>query len=180
MFKDILKFTVHFIYTAIMKANQSIFQSLIALMFTPLLIASTVSCTDRTPIKIGFTGTLTGIQSERSIMIRNRVLLAVNEINEAGGINNRPIEIIIKNDQGQPGIAQEVDKELIDAGVSAIIGHTTSRMSEAGSEIANIHQTVMISPTTSTDTLTDKDDYFFRISTPSAFLWPPVPLKRHF
>ncbi|OPX90066.1 MAG: hypothetical protein A4E53_01281 [Pelotomaculum sp. PtaB.Bin104] len=46
-------------------------------------------------------------------------------INASGGIGGRKIELLIRDDRGLSEKAQEVDRELIQAGVVAIIGHAT-------------------------------------------------------
>ena len=53
---------------------------------------------------------------------RNGAELAVTLANEAGGINGVPIELLIMDDQRDPSIGVQRAKELIDAGVLAIVG----------------------------------------------------------
>ena len=69
------------------------------------------------PVKIGF------IYSPPDPgTTRNGAELAVALANEAGGINGLPIELLIRDDQGDPSISVQRAKELIDAGVLAIVG----------------------------------------------------------
>jgi len=121
------------------------------------------SCTNNKPIKIGFVGGLTGKSSPLGIEGRNGASLAVTLINENGGINGRKVQLITKDDKQNSEKARKVVQELIDEGVSAVIGHMTSTMSIAGAEITNQNKVVMISPTTSTGELSGIDDYFFRV-----------------
>ena len=53
---------------------------------------------------------------------RNGAELAVTLANETGGINGLPIELLITDDQGEPSMGVQRAKELIDAGVLAIVG----------------------------------------------------------
>lgn len=53
---------------------------------------------------------------------RNGAELAVDLANEAGGINGLPIELLITDDKGDPSMGVQRAKELIDAGVLAIVG----------------------------------------------------------
>jgi branched-chain amino acid transport system substrate-binding protein len=78
------------------------------------------------PIKLGFAGGLTGTLSDLGIAGRNGVILAVEEANERGGINGRQVVLITKDDKNDPEVARTVDRELIDEGVVAIVGHMTS------------------------------------------------------
>ena len=69
------------------------------------------------PVKIGF------IYSPPDPgTTRNGAELAVALANEVGGINGLPIELFIRTDQGDPSISVQRAKELIDAGVLAIVG----------------------------------------------------------
>ncbi len=140
-----------------------------ALVLNFIIIALWLSaCSEnKKPIKVGFSGCLTGKLSDLGIAGRNGALLAVEEINESGGIKGRPIELIVKDDKHDADTAIKVDKELIKEGVVAIIGHMTSTMSMAVVPTINKEKIVMISPTTSTNKLTGIDDYFFRVTTPS-------------
>lgn len=117
----------------------------------------------RKPIRIGFSGELTGSQAELGIQERNGVQLAVEKINASGGIAGRKIELIIRDDFGVPEKAKLADEELIKDGVIAIIGHTASAQTLAGLEVTNPAHIVMLSPTVSTPELSGLDDYFFRV-----------------
>jgi branched-chain amino acid transport system substrate-binding protein len=123
-----------------------------------------VNCTGKEPIHVGFVAQLTGVQAELGVQERNGAQLAVAEINAAGGVAGRSIELIIKDDLGTPEGAQAADRELIKAGVVAIIGHATSAQTIAGLAVSNPAHVVMLSPTTSTSELSGQDDYFFRIA----------------
>lgn len=115
------------------------------------------------PISVGFVGQLTGKQSELGIQSRDGVLLAVETINATGGIKGHPLNLIIRDDQGEAEKAREVDRELIASEVVAIIGHPTSAQSQVGMEITNPAKMVLISPTVSSPAFSGQDDYFFRV-----------------
>lgn len=122
-----------------------------------------VSCTGKEPIRMGFVAQLTGVQAELGVQERNGVQMALEEINAAGGVAGRPIELIVRDDLGTPEGAQAADRELIEAGVVAIIGHATSAQTIAGLAVTNPARVVMLSPTASTPELSGLDDYFFRL-----------------
>jgi branched-chain amino acid transport system substrate-binding protein len=126
-------------------------------------LAGTLGCRRLAPVRIGYVGSLTGPEAEMSISGRNGVILAVEQINESGGINGRPVVLITKDDRQDESVAVAVDKELIKEGVVAIIGHMTSAMSLAVLPVINAEKILMISPASSTDALTGIDDYFFRV-----------------
>lgn len=117
----------------------------------------------RSPIKIGLVGTFTGPFSDLSIAARNGAILAAEEWNQKGGINGRPVELLIKDDKNDPLEAVKVDQELIEAGVTAIIGHMTSEMSLAAYTLVNEKKMLMVSPTSSSPIFSGKDDWFIRV-----------------
>lgn len=115
------------------------------------------------PILIGFSAQLTGKQAELGVQERNGVQLAIEEINDAGGIIGRKISLIIHDDLGIHKEAKLGDLELIKKGVVAVVGHATTAQTLAGLEATDSASTVMISPTVSTPELSGLDDYFFRV-----------------
>ena len=120
-------------------------------------------CINKKPILIGFAAELTGRKAELGVQERNGVQLAVETINASGGVAGRKIELIVRDDHGTPGQAQAADRELINAGVLAIIGHATSGQTVAGLDVTNPAHVVLLSPTVSTPKLSGLDDYFFRV-----------------
>src|SRR3712207_799303 len=74
-------------------------------------------------IKVGVYGDLSGQTSSFGESTRDGVRMAVDEINAAGGINGRKIEVLVEDDQGQPQQASTVVTKLINQDkVVAIIG----------------------------------------------------------
>ena len=115
------------------------------------------------PVVFGFSGEITGNGSDLGISARNGMMLGVEYVNTNGGINGRELQVIIKDDQGKPEVAKQVDGELIDAGVVAILGHITSEQSVAGLTVTQPAGMVMLSPISSSLALTGVDDLFFRV-----------------
>jgi branched-chain amino acid transport system substrate-binding protein len=128
-----------------------------------LLIMILCGCDKQEPLKIGFSGCLTGRLSDLGTAGRNGALLAVEQANKAGGIQGRPVELIIKDDKHDPETAVAADRELIDQGVVAIIGHMTSSMAIAALPLINREKMIMVGPTVSSNEVSGIDDYFFRV-----------------
>ncbi|MDD3306709.1 MAG: ABC transporter substrate-binding protein [Acetobacterium sp.] len=127
--------------------------------FVFLIMVMLTSCAQQ-PITIGFSAGLTGNASEMGVNGRNGLMIAVAEINAAGGVNGRPVELMIKDDQNNPEIALAVDQELYQDGVSFIIGHMTSNMARLTLPFVNQNNLLMLSPTMSSYELVDQDDHF--------------------
>lgn len=118
------------------------------------------------PVKVGFVGTLTGRISDLGVGVRNGVLLAVDAVNEAGGIAGRPLELIVRDDANDPETARRVLEELAAKGVVAVIGHTSSSMSVASLPALDDLGLILLSPTSTSNALSGLDDLFFRVSQP--------------
>ncbi len=127
-----------------------------------LLLIMGSGCTKEETYKIGFVGTLTGKYSVIGVSELYGAQLAVDEINAAGGINGRFVELIIKDDEGDPDKAVKVDNELLEMGVDIIIGHSISIVAIETVENANAKDLLLVSPSVGTDSLTGLDDNFIR------------------
>jgi len=139
------------------------FPFLLLLLSLPALF----SCHDsQEPIRIGFVGALTGRYSDLGVSGRDGVILAVEEKNRLGGLLGRPVELLTRDDRQDPQVALQVDQDLINSGVIAILGHMTSAMSMAALPLLDKTQTVMLSPTTASPLLSGKKDFFFRVYEP--------------
>ena len=73
------------------------------------------------PIRIGYLPALTGPSSSTGIGINRGTLLAVDEINAAGGIDGRKIELIVRDTQSDPTKAVNAVAELTQRQKVAII-----------------------------------------------------------
>ena len=139
-----------------------------AIWVLSILLLAGIGCKKKeNPIKVGFVGGLTGRLSDLGTEGRNGVILAVEKINSSGGINGRPVKLITKDDKQNAEVTLRVDRELVDEGVVAIIGHMTSTMSMVALPFVNKQKILMISPTTSSNELMGIDDYFIRVIPPN-------------
>lgn len=117
--------------------------------------------TRRGPILLGFAGPLSGPNSELGVQGRNGATLAVEELNESGGIRGRKLVLISEDDAG-PDVEQ-ADRQLADRGVAAIIGHMTSASTQKALPFVTARGLALISPTTAAPGLSGIKDNFFRV-----------------
>jgi len=132
-----------------------------------LLTLLWIGCGEPEPIRVGFVGCLTGRLSDLGVSGRNGVMLAFEEQEAAGGIQGRPLMLLVRDDRQDPETALRVDRELIDQGVIAVIGHMTSTMTLAALPLMNREAVLMISPTTTTNRLNRLDDNLLRVMPPN-------------
>jgi branched-chain amino acid transport system substrate-binding protein len=147
-------------------------------VFLLLLLAALVtpSCApqknveDRSTIQIGFLGDLTGPTFNFGLSAKNGVLMAADEINQAGGINGHPIDIVIEDDKGSPAEAAQVTGKLIDRyKVIAIIAAGASGNSLAAAPKAQSAHVPLIAPSSTNPAVTQAGDYIFRACFIDAF-----------
>ncbi|HEY9072863.1 MAG TPA: ABC transporter substrate-binding protein [Desulfobaccales bacterium] len=139
------------------KVRSILFFSLAIMLLTaPLAVAADP------PIKLGTVLRLS-IGAEDGIPARRGVEMAVNEVNKAGGINGRQVELIVENEKDSPAEAVNAVKKLIEVDkVVAIIGPMTSGDMMAAGKIANDAKVVDISPTATTPALSGYGAYLYR------------------
>lgn len=123
------------------------------------LAAALCACSRPEPLRVGFVSGLTGRHYGLGLSSRNGVTLAVEELNAAGGIGGRPLDLLVRDDEQDPAAARRAVEELVEAGVVAIIGHATSAMAEATLPIVDARRVLMISPTVSASAFERRDDW---------------------
>src|SRR5262245_12317264 len=77
-------------------------------------------------IKLGLLAPKSGELAEWGRQMERSSLFAVDELNRAGGIDGQKLELVIKDTAADSAKAVKAARELIDAGVVAIIGPGTS------------------------------------------------------
>jgi branched-chain amino acid transport system substrate-binding protein len=118
---------------------------------------------DRTTIKIGYFGDLTGPTYNFGQSAMNGVLMAAAQINQDGGINGRRIDVVIEDDRGSPEEAARKTAKLIDQDkVVAIIAGGISGNSRAAAPRAQASRIPLISPSSTDPAVTQTGDYIFR------------------
>ena len=75
---------------------------------------------------------------------RNGAELAVALANAAGGINGIPIELLIRDDKKDPALSVQYAEELINAGVSAIVGPDYSLLAIPVGDVIQEHGIPMV------------------------------------
>ena len=123
-----------------------------------------------TRIKIGFFNDLSGPTFNFGQSAKNGVLMAVDEVNQEGGIQGRRIDVVIEDDQGSPEQAARVVSKLINQDkVVAIIGGGASGSSLAAAPRAQAARIPLISPSSTDPAVTQTGDYIFRACFIDAF-----------
>lgn len=115
------------------------------------------------PIKIGLITPLTGPVSTYGQSVRDAVVMGIDEINAAGGINGRQIQLIVQDDKGDPTESANIARRLIDRDqVVLILGPVITPCVMAVAPICQTAKVPMMTPTGTGDQITAIGDYIFR------------------
>lgn len=117
---------------------------------------------DRDTVKIGVAGAFS--DPVGAPMLR-AAELAVEELNAAGGIGGRPVELVAYDDYGNADSAIAVATRLYDSDVSAVVGHLFSSTTIAAAPVYNAppRAVAAVSPSSSAPEITAAGDWIFRV-----------------
>lgn len=142
----------------------------LAVMMSGLFAVSLASCgksgggsgADSKEFIIGGIGPLTGPAAQYGIAVKNAAEIAVDEINEAGGVNGMKFKLIFEDDEAREDKAQTAFNNLLDKHVNAILGSVTSGSCSVVVDLTKKENLLQITPSaTAADSV--KNDNAFRI-----------------
>ena len=81
---------------------------------------------------------------------------------QAGG-KSYTVELVVQDNGGSAATAPEAAQNLVDAGVSAVIGSYGDAVAKAGGKVFGANGIAVIGATCSAPELTEGNDYFFRV-----------------
>ncbi len=114
-------------------------------------------------IRIGEFGSLTGGTATFGISTHEGVMLALRDINAAGGLLGKPVRVITEDNQSKPEEAVTAVLKLIKQDlVVALIGEVASSRSLAAAPVAQANKIPMLSPASTNPKVTEVGDYIFR------------------
>lgn len=121
-----------------------------------------------TPIKVGVVLPLTGTQQKFGEIEKNSFLMGVEEINATGGINGRPIELLIEDDGSKIEVGRSAAERLIVRDkVVVLTGGYSSDVAFAMAAVAQYRKTPLLITTGSADEITEQGaEYVFRLNQP--------------
>lgn len=128
------------------------------------MLLSLAGCGGEETIKIGLQGPMTGDYAYEGKGFKNALTMLVEQVNAAGGINGKQVELLVEDDAGDPTQSALVAQRLVDAKVVAVIGAYNSTATEPASEIYNEAGILHITPSSTAVRLTTKGfPRFFRV-----------------
>ncbi|HEX7420075.1 MAG TPA: ABC transporter substrate-binding protein [Thermoanaerobaculia bacterium] len=115
-------------------------------------------------ILVGEYGSMTGAQATFGTSTHQGAVLAVEQVNAAGGIKGRKIKLLTEDDQSKSEeAANTVTKLISQNSVIAVLGEVASSASIAAAPIAQSNKVPMITPSSTNEAVTKIGDYIFRM-----------------
>jgi branched-chain amino acid transport system substrate-binding protein len=137
---------------------------------TPEPLTLPESPKDPLATRVGLFIPLTGSQASFGSEALNGAKLAVDEINEQGGVLDHPVNLIVKDTESQTEQVASVVGELIDTEkVVALIGEITTDRTLAAAPVAQERGIPLITPSATNEKITAVGDYVFRVCYTDAF-----------
>jgi len=114
-------------------------------------------------ILIGELGSFTGPTGNFGVSTANGIDLAVEAVNQSGGLLGRRVRIVREDDHGSPADAQSAVEKLITTDkVVAVLGEVASSRTLAAAIIAQSHKIPLLTPSSTNPRVTQSGDYIFR------------------
>lgn len=112
--------------------------------------------------RIGAVISMTGSSAAYGLNVKNGLMLAMSEINEKGGIKQKPMDLLFEDDGSSEKTAVDKTNELVKNGIPLIIGGITSSVTLAIAPICEKNKVILLSPTASSPKLSTAGEYIFR------------------
>ncbi len=120
---------------------------------------------DEGPFRVGVMESVTGAGETYGVMAVQAKQMAVDEINEAGGINGRMLEIIVEDEKCNAQDSITAYKKLTEVdGVKIILGTSCSGAMLGAAPLAEEDGVVIFSGLATNPDIADAGDYIFRTS----------------
>lgn len=129
-----------------------------------LLGSATVSAES---LKIGLNYPETGRYKNQGLQQRLAAYLAVEEINQAGGVLGQPLELVIRNTRGEPEKGARNTAEMIDQeGVQMVFGGVSSAVAIASGKAARDRNRIYFGTLTYSNATTGSEGHRFMFREP--------------
>ncbi|MBD8875816.1 ABC transporter substrate-binding protein [Roseibium polysiphoniae] len=133
-----------------------------------LAVATSLPALAADTVKIGLVAALSGQSAKSGQAITRGLTIAIDEINAKGGVLGKPIELVSRDDESNPGKGLVAARELVQReGVAALIGGLDTPVSFAIVPFANQAKVPFVGPWAAGTGITKngaEENYIFRVS----------------
>ncbi|HKG47036.1 MAG TPA: ABC transporter substrate-binding protein [Pyrinomonadaceae bacterium] len=134
-----------------------------SIVIASLLSACQPQSTGGDKVRVGVFMSTTGSTANFGISSVNGIKMATDEVNAAGGINGKQVELLVEDDRSDASEAATiVTKFVTQDQVHAVIGEVASSRSIAAAPIAQNAKIPMLTPSSTNPEVTKKGDFIFR------------------
>jgi len=135
-----------------------------AMAILALAIAFKVGLFSERPIYIAVVSTTSGEYQANGRAMLNAVRLQIARVNQAGGINGKPVELLEFDDEGDSEVAQKIASEIAAQNKAIVVlGHYFSNACVAGGEVYQKAGIPAITPSCTADHVTKGNDWYFSV-----------------
>ena len=110
-------------------------------------------------IKIAFAGPTTGPVTQYGDMVKEGIDTAVEQINAAGGVLGKQLEVIVYDDSCEPKQGPVVANRVVNDEVHYVVGHVCSGATIAATSIYNTEGVVMVTPSATAPGVTEGKNF---------------------
>lgn len=127
-------------------------------------VTASASLLAQDTIKVGEYASLTGKEASFGQSSHKGIVLAIEELNAAGGVLGKKFELVSEDNQTKPGESSTAAKKLITRDkVIALLGEVASSRSLEAAPIAQQMRIPMIAPAATNPKVTETGNYIFRV-----------------
>lgn len=142
-----------------------------AMVMALVMVCSLAACakndasdaSDDSVIRIGGIGPISGAYANYGNSVKNGAQLAVDEINAAGGVNGKTLELSFQDSQGDAESAVSAYGKLMDWGMDVSLGGVLSGETASVVAAAQEDDVLVLTPTGSADSCIEGNSRAFRV-----------------
>ena len=153
------------------KENKNMKKRVFVMLLAMAMVFSLMACgskdkaggSDSDTIRLGGVGPLTGGYANYGLSVQHGAELAAKEINAAGGVNGKMLEVQFQDSQGDPESAVAAYGKLMDWGMNVSLGAVLSGETASVVAAAKADNMFIMETTGSADKCIDGNDKAFRV-----------------
>lgn len=147
----------------------------VVMMLTLVVGCGGNSSNNEDVIKLGYLGAKTGSVANYGIPAEKGMKLAIEELNENGGVLGKELVGIYEDNKGENSdVAIIVDKYISRDKVAALVGDPCTGLTKVAADLAQKNEIVIFSPGATGDGVVEIGDYVFRNTLLDIFAVPAV------
>jgi branched-chain amino acid transport system substrate-binding protein len=113
------------------------------------------------PVYVAVAVPLSGPQALQGQNVVKAVELSFREANKAGGIDGRPLKVLVADDEGRPSVAADRAREIAEGPALAVIGHMVSATTQEAGPVYRKAHLATVAGTANADQLAKDNPNFF-------------------